>query len=134
MAKARASRTTQTVAEGYEECVYRRFRASEAIRHEKELGFMFNVFRSFNSLLGQRQQPTMAYRPQALDTAKRMAQTLIRSIKLYAADVGHQDWNEYAERLTFAINTTQDRVRKKRLFIWSTVEMPDPTLKPRYRE
>ena len=30
---------------------------------------------------------------------------------MYVTDVNQQDWDEYAERLTFAINTAQDRVR-----------------------
>ncbi|ETP27896.1 hypothetical protein F442_22818 [Phytophthora nicotianae P10297] len=40
IAKASASRTAQTIAESYEECVFRRFGASEAIRHDREPGFM----------------------------------------------------------------------------------------------
>ncbi|POM59650.1 LOW QUALITY PROTEIN: reverse transcriptase [Phytophthora palmivora] len=53
--KASASRTAQTVAENYEECVFRRFGASEAIRHDREPGFMSDFFRSFNKIVGQRQ-------------------------------------------------------------------------------
>jgi hypothetical protein len=30
---------------------------------------------------------------------------------MYVADVNQQDWDEYAERLTFALNTARDRVR-----------------------
>ncbi|POM69444.1 LOW QUALITY PROTEIN: Reverse transcriptase [Phytophthora palmivora] len=48
IAKISASRTAQTVAENYEECVFRRFGASEAIRHDREPGFMSDFFRSFN--------------------------------------------------------------------------------------
>ncbi|CAH0522643.1 unnamed protein product [Peronospora belbahrii] len=55
----------------------------------------------------------MAYRPQANGTAERMVQTLTRSFKTYASEVGQQDWDEFAERLTFAMNTAQDRVRKE---------------------
>lgn len=51
MAKASASRTAQMVAEGYEECVFRRFGASEAIRHDREPGFMSDFFRAFNLML-----------------------------------------------------------------------------------
>lgn len=40
-----------------------------------------------------------------------MVQTLTRALKMYVSDVNQQDWDEYAERLTFAINTAQDRVR-----------------------
>ncbi|KAL4109209.1 hypothetical protein PRIC1_000912 [Phytophthora ramorum] len=53
----------------------------------------------------------MAYRPQANGTAERMVQTLTRALKMYVADVNQQNWDEYAERLTIAINTAQDRVR-----------------------
>ena len=40
-----------------------------------------------------------------------MVQTLTRSLKMYVADVNQQDWDEYAERLTFAMNTAHDRIR-----------------------
>ena len=53
----------------------------------------------------------MAYRPQANGTAEPMVQTLTRALKMYVSDVNQQDWDEYAERLTFALNTAQDRVR-----------------------
>jgi len=111
IAKASDSRTAQTIAEHYEECVFRRFGASEAIRHDREPGFMADFFRAFNKIMGQKQKATMAYRPQANGTAERMVQTLTRSLKMYVADIDQQDWDEYAERLTFALNTAQDRVR-----------------------
>ena len=111
IAKASSSRTAQTVAGSYEECVFRRFGASEAIRHDREPGFMSDFFRAFNRIVGQKQRATMAYRPQANGTAERMVQTLTHSLKMYVSDVNQQDWDEYAERLTFAINTAQDRVR-----------------------
>ncbi|GMF19244.1 unnamed protein product [Phytophthora fragariaefolia] len=53
----------------------------------------------------------MAYRPQANGTAERMVQTLTRSVKMYVSDINQRDWDEYAGRLTFALNTAQDRVR-----------------------
>ncbi|CAI5722011.1 unnamed protein product [Peronospora effusa] len=96
VAKASKSRTAQTIAENYEECVFRRFGASEAIRHDREPGYMSDFFRAFNRLIGQKQRATMAYRPQANGTA--------------------EHWDEYAERLTFAINTAQDRVRGETSF------------------
>ncbi|GMF48428.1 unnamed protein product [Phytophthora fragariaefolia] len=111
IAKASVSRTAQTIAENYEECVFRRFGASEAIRHDREPGFMAEFFRSFNKIAGQKQRATMAYRPQANGTAERMVQTLTRSVKMYVSDINQRDWDEYAERLTFALNTAQDRVR-----------------------
>jgi hypothetical protein len=111
IAKASSSRTAQTIAESYEECVFRRFGASEVIRHDREPGFMSDFFRAFNRIVGQRQSPTMAYRPQSNGSAERMVQTVTRSFKMYVADVDQRDWDEYAERLTFALNTAQDRTR-----------------------
>ncbi|CAH0521616.1 unnamed protein product [Peronospora belbahrii] len=35
---------------------------------------------------------------------------------MYVSDVIKQDWDEYTERLTFAMKTAQDRVRKEPLF------------------
>ncbi|KAG2877403.1 hypothetical protein PC119_g23650 [Phytophthora cactorum] len=83
IAKAGGSRTAQTIAESYEECAFRRFGASEMIRHDRELGFMSDFFRAFNKILGQRQRATMAYRPQANRSAERMAQTITRALKMY---------------------------------------------------
>ena len=75
MAKASVSRTAQMVDEGYEECVFRRFGAREAIRHDREPGFMLDFFLAFIRMAGQRQQATIAYRPQSNGTAERMIQT-----------------------------------------------------------
>ncbi|OWY93930.1 reverse transcriptase [Phytophthora megakarya] len=111
IAKASASRCAQTIAETSEECVFRRFGASEVIRHDQEPGFMSDFFKSFNRILGQRQRATMSYRPQANGSAERMAQTTTRALKMYVEDLGQRDWDEYAERLTFAINTARDLIR-----------------------
>ncbi|ETP27877.1 hypothetical protein F442_22840 [Phytophthora nicotianae P10297] len=111
IAKTSASRTALTIAESYEKCVFRQFGASEAIRHDRKPGFMSDLFRAFNRIVGQRQRATMVYRPQANGTAERMVQTLTRALKMYVADLNQKDWDEYAERLTFALNTAYDRIR-----------------------
>ncbi|CAH0513743.1 unnamed protein product [Peronospora belbahrii] len=72
MAKSSASRAAQTISEGYEECVFHRFGASEAICHDREPGFLSDVFRAFRRMVGQRQQATIAYRPQANRTAQKL--------------------------------------------------------------
>jgi hypothetical protein len=72
---------------------------------------MSDFFKSFNRILGQRQRATMAYRPQVNGTAERMVQTVTRAIKMYVEDENQRDWDEYAERLTFAVNTAHDRIR-----------------------
>ncbi|KAE9079607.1 hypothetical protein PF010_g22698 [Phytophthora fragariae] len=116
VAKAKSSRTAQTVAEAYEECVFRRFGASEAIRHDREPGFMSDFVRAFYQLVGQRQRATLAYRPQANGSAERMVQTITRAIKMYVEDEHQRDWDEYAERLTYSLNTAYDRMRKETPF------------------
>ncbi|POM59420.1 reverse transcriptase [Phytophthora palmivora] len=126
IANASASRTAQTVgkylpsnkltslhltsAPNYKECEFRRFGASEAIRHDREPGFMSDFFRTFNKIVGQSQRATMAYRLQASGTTERMVGTLTRAVKMYVEDINQRDWDDYAERLTFALNTAQDHI------------------------
>ena len=52
----------------------------------------------------------MAYRPQANGTAERVVHTLTRALKMYATEVNQQDWDDYAEQLTFAINMNNSGV------------------------
>ncbi|OWZ05121.1 reverse transcriptase [Phytophthora megakarya] len=111
IAKASTSRSAQTIADTYEQCVFRRFGASEVIQNDREPGFMSDFFKSFNKILGQRRRATMAYRPQANGSAERMFQTTTRALKMYVQDLDQRDWDEYAERLTFAINTARDLIR-----------------------
>jgi hypothetical protein len=116
IAKANGNRTAEAVAEAYEECVFRRFGASEFIRHDREPGFMSSFFGAFNRLIGQRQRATLAYRPQANGSAERMVQTLTRAVKMYVEDEGQRDWDDYAERIVLALNTAHDRVRDETPF------------------
>ncbi|POM78907.1 LOW QUALITY PROTEIN: Reverse transcriptase [Phytophthora palmivora] len=109
--KTSSSREAQTIAENYEECVFRRFGASEVIRHDREPGFMSDFFRAFNRMVKVSQSATIAYRPQANGKAERTVQTLTRALKMYVADVNQQDWDNFAERLTFVLNTAQDTTR-----------------------
>ncbi|OWZ15804.1 reverse transcriptase [Phytophthora megakarya] len=90
---------------------------------------MSDFFKTFNKILGQRQRTTMAYRTQANGSAGRMVQTTTRAIKMYVQDLDQRDWDEYAERLTFAINTARDRIRGETPFYMiheSTLEAGDP--------
>ena len=66
---------------------------------------MSHFFLAFNRIAGQKQRVTMAYRMQANGTVERMVQAFTQAIKMYVTDVDQKDWNEYAERLTFAMNT-----------------------------
>ncbi|GMF45008.1 unnamed protein product [Phytophthora fragariaefolia] len=114
--KANSSQCAQTVAEAYEEAVFRRFGASEAIRHDREPGFMADFFSVFSKMMGQRQRATLAYRPQANGAAERMVQTVVRAVKMYITDIDQCDWDEYVERRTFALNTSYDRTRDETHF------------------
>ena len=71
---------------------------------------MSDFYHTFNRISGQKQRATMAYRPQENGTAERMVQTLTRTLKMYVMDVNQQDWDDYAERLTFAINMSNSGV------------------------
>ena len=113
VAKATPNRQATTIAEAYEEAVYRRFGASEGIRHDREPGFMSEAFKEFNRLMGQRSKATLSYRPQANGAAERMVQTLTRAIKMYVKDLGQRDWDDYAEQLCMALNNSYDRIRKE---------------------
>ena len=132
VAKASASRTAQTIAENYEECVYRRFGASEAIRHAREPNFMSNFYRALNRIVGHKQRATMSYKPKENGTAERMVQTLTRAIKMYVLDDNQMDSDEYAERLTYEINTAHDRVRGDTPFYlvhgWDTLSTLEASL------
>ncbi|OWZ05689.1 reverse transcriptase [Phytophthora megakarya] len=87
IAKASASRSAQTIAETYKECIFRRFGASEVTRHDREPGFMPDFFKPFNKIPGQRQRATMAYQLQANGSAGRMVQTTTKALKMYVQDL-----------------------------------------------
>ncbi|DAZ95500.1 TPA: hypothetical protein N0F65_001839 [Lagenidium giganteum] len=114
--QASASRTAMTIASIYEEAVFRRFGASEQIRHDREAGFMSDFFTEFNRLMGQKQRATLAYRPQANGMAERKVQTITRAMKMHVSDPEQRDWDDYAERLVFALNTAVDSTRKETPF------------------
>ena len=91
MNRASESRIAYTVAEGYEEWVFRRFDASIALRHGRKPRFMPAFFRAFNRMVGERQQDTMVYRRQVNGMAEGIMPTLTRPNKFYVAGVGQQD-------------------------------------------
>ncbi|OWZ01415.1 reverse transcriptase [Phytophthora megakarya] len=115
-----------TLAESYEECVFSRFGATEVIRHDREPGFISDFFRAFNKILDQRQWATMAYRPQANGSAERMMQTTTKALKMYVQDLDQRDWDEYTERVTFAINTARDWIRGEAPFYMIHTDGGDP--------
>ena len=82
IARASSSMTVQTIAEGYDESVSRRFGKSETIRHDQGSGFLLDISRAFNRTTGQKQRASMACRPQADGTAERMVQTLMQAIEM----------------------------------------------------
>ncbi|POM62955.1 hypothetical protein PHPALM_27829 [Phytophthora palmivora] len=106
-----ASTTAQDVAKAYEESGFRRFGASSVIRHDQDPRFMSEVFARFRDLIGSKQRATLAYRPQANGQQERSVQTVIRSAKAYVAEADQSDWDDHAERLMFALNTSFDATR-----------------------
>ncbi|KAH9094616.1 hypothetical protein Ae201684P_021061 [Aphanomyces euteiches] len=98
MTKATPNRTAHTVALAFEEVVFRRFGACRELRHDRDPSFMSNVFKYFCEMLGQRQMPTFAYRPQANGLAERSIQVMVRAVKHYVQDPKQRDWDDWAER------------------------------------
>ncbi|OWZ12679.1 reverse transcriptase [Phytophthora megakarya] len=90
MCKAMASTKAQDVSEAYEECVSRRFGASEMIRHDRYPRFM--------PIVPNGQQ-------------ERYVQTVIRSVKAYVQTVDQSDWDELADKPMWALNTSFDFTR-----------------------
>ncbi|OWZ13266.1 reverse transcriptase [Phytophthora megakarya] len=111
MSSTTASPTAQDVAEAYEERVFRVFGASEMIRHDQDPRFMSEIFTRFRELLGSRQRSTLSYRPQANGQQERSVQTVIQSVRAYVAEADQSDWDDHAERLMFAVNTSFDSTR-----------------------
>jgi hypothetical protein len=72
---------------------------------------MSEVFTRFRDLLRSRQRATLAYRPQANGQQERSVQTVVRSIRAYIAEADQSDWDDHAERLMFALNTSFDATR-----------------------
>ena len=93
---------------------------------------MSDFCRAFNRIVSQKQRATMAYRPQANGTAECIVQTLIIAIKMYVSDEYQRHWDEYAERLAYAINTAQDRIRGDTPFYLIHVGTPDQRWQTRY--
>ncbi|OWZ10791.1 reverse transcriptase [Phytophthora megakarya] len=94
-----------TTLEGGHQGVFRRFGASEMIRHDREPGFMSDFFRTFKKILGQRGVLRWRIGHKLTGLLREWA------LKMYVRDLDQKDWDEYAERLTFAINTAHDRIR-----------------------
>ncbi|POM59261.1 reverse transcriptase [Phytophthora palmivora] len=110
MCKPMSSTTAQDVAEACEERVFQRFGASSMIHHDQDPRFM-SEFKCFRDLLGSKQRATLGYRPQANGQQERSVQTVIRSVRAYVAEADQSDWDDHAERLMFALNTSFDATR-----------------------
>ncbi|OWZ15318.1 reverse transcriptase [Phytophthora megakarya] len=62
-------------------------------------------------LLKSKQRATLGYRPQANGQQERSVQAVMRSVRAYFAEVDQTDWDEHADRLMFALNTSFDVAR-----------------------
>jgi hypothetical protein len=116
LCKPMSSWSASDVALAYNEVVFQRYGASSVIRHDREPGFMSQVFSAFRQMMGSQQRATLAYRPQANGQQERAVQTVMRSVKAYVADPGQRDWDDLAESLMFALNTSYDHTRRETPF------------------
>ncbi|ETP29268.1 hypothetical protein F442_21578 [Phytophthora nicotianae P10297] len=116
IAKTMSDTSALSVARVFEECVYRRFGAPSLIRHNRDPRFMSEVFQAFTEMMQSRSRATLSYRPQANGQQERSVKSVMTSVRVSAEDPLQQDWDEIAERLVFAINTSQDTTRKETPF------------------
>ncbi|KAH9149768.1 hypothetical protein AeRB84_007273 [Aphanomyces euteiches] len=128
MVKAIPRRDAFTTAQAFEEQVFRRLGACTQVRHDRDPAFMGKVFKAFNQMLGQVQMPTFSYRPQANGATERIIQTLIRAIKAYSTGNDNLDWDDHAERLVMALNTSVCSTRKETPFFLMHGWDPQTTL------
>ncbi|KAG3111113.1 hypothetical protein PI125_g9434 [Phytophthora idaei] len=116
IAKAMSYTSALSVAQVFEECVYQRFGAPSLIRHDRDPRSMSEVFQAFTEMIQSRSRATLRYRPQANGQQERSVRSVMTSVRVYAEDPLQQAWDEIAERLVFAINTSQDTTRKETPF------------------
>ena len=116
LCKPMASWSAADVAQAYNEVVFQKYGASSVIRHDREPNFMSQVFAAFRQMMGSQQRATLAYRPQANGQQERAVQTVMRTVKTYVSDPGQRDWDDLAESLMFALNTSYDHSRKETPF------------------
>ncbi|KAH9163418.1 hypothetical protein LEN26_000518 [Aphanomyces euteiches] len=128
MLKATSRRDAKTTAQAFEEQVFRRFGAFTQLRHYRDPATMGEVFKAFNQMLGQVQMPTFSYCPKANGARERIIQTLMRAIKAYPIDAGNLDWDDHAERLVMALNTSVCSTRKETPFFLMHGWDPQTTL------
>ncbi|KAH9132872.1 hypothetical protein LEN26_007285 [Aphanomyces euteiches] len=128
MVKAIPRRDAITTSRAFEEQVFGRFGACTQLRHDRDPAFMGEVFKAFNQMLGQVQMPTFSYRPQANGATERIIQTLMRAIKAYSTDTGNLDWDDHAERLVMALNTSVCSTRRETPFYLMHAWDPQTTL------
>ncbi|OWZ14400.1 LOW QUALITY PROTEIN: reverse transcriptase [Phytophthora megakarya] len=129
MCKPMNSTTAQDVAEAYEERVLRNFGSSSMVRHDQDPRFMSEVFTRFRERLHRRQRATLGYRPQANGQQERSVQTVVRCIRAYIEQADQSDWDDHAERLMFALNTSFDATRLDTPFYLIHGWDPQSTLK-----
>ncbi|OWY93257.1 LOW QUALITY PROTEIN: reverse transcriptase, partial [Phytophthora megakarya] len=84
---------------------------TELPEHDQDPRFMSKVFARFRDFLKSKQRATLGYRPQANGQQERSVQTVMRSVRAYVAQVDQSDWDEHAERVMFALNTSFDAAR-----------------------
>jgi len=77
---------------------------------------MSAAFELFIQMIGQRQRATLSYRPQANGQQERSVQTVVKTIKHFASDPAQRDWDDFAEKLMFALNVSFDFTRKETPF------------------
>ncbi|OWZ20235.1 reverse transcriptase [Phytophthora megakarya] len=93
-----------------------KFFSPSLIRHDRDPLFMGEVLRAFAELIQARTWSKLSCCAQASVQQERSMIIVTQAVKVYVEDPLHQDWDEIAERLAFAINNSHDMRRKKTPF------------------
>ncbi|GMF15557.1 unnamed protein product [Phytophthora fragariaefolia] len=124
------------VAKTFEEIVFRRLGAPSLICHDRDPRFQSEVFQAFAKLMQSRSRATLSYRPQVNGQQVWSVGTMIQTVRAYAEDPLHADWDDIAEKMVHAINNLRDTTRRETLFYlvigWdaqSTLNAMTPTIK-----
>jgi hypothetical protein len=103
--------TAKDIAKAYFQHVYLRFGASEELRHDRDPRFMSEIFVEFSRLMKILQKATLAYWPMANGQAENAIELVTNTIRTYVEDESQRDWDEIAEGISFALNTSYNSVK-----------------------
>ncbi|KAG3069727.1 hypothetical protein PI124_g21475 [Phytophthora idaei] len=71
-----------SVAQVFEECIYRTFGAPSLIRHDGDPRFMSEVFQAFTEMIQSKARATLSYRPQTNGQQEHSVKSVMTSVRV----------------------------------------------------